>query len=601
MIFIPKDVEKLVKKLDKQSDVKTPWALATWMKKKGYKMPAEEDVKGPTPDVGKITLPTEADWAKAKDYKQKISDKLSKVKAEEEDMALKEKYFRKPESIKKEVSLPPTIREQAFKFKPKEKPTFILPSGPSLREMASEIIDAFLAEEVDFKSPNLKVEEVKTDFNYPQSSMGKKVKTGSPMDISRQKRQEKMPVPVKACEDDDMLVYPEEFKMGMKEETEHADVVGNDKEALKKIVLAHLKEDPKYYTKLGTVMKAEEERKPSQYAFTPYSQKEVKQHKESVVVAPPKGKPMQRPPSPPMSKPLPKSDGPHTPKVKAAPVMSPKTQQLRQQFALGKPKSQTVTTIPQVKRDIDIQDKPLETKKPMEHKGEEDQLVPHYKPKQPKAPETKLSPKDEIESFLHLHRAEEEYNPASGGRILPPKKAEEGDKLGQYLKEIEKPKDPLATIKKMPKRYEPEPPAPVPAPATGGPKQKHLIFPAPGFSKKAELIQKAEEELGEPKKAFNEDALNELYCFLRWMSDKGFKAEDGDKFESLMDQYEVEKFAEEAQPPAQFKAPEEAKAEEEKSVKSFDELYKVHKENLDKKMTFAPKKVPGTGYDVKIE
>lgn len=57
---------------------------------------------------------------------------------------------------------------------------------------------------------------------------------------------------------EDMLVYPSEFKMGMKEEMEHTDVIGQDKEALKKIVLAHLKEDPKYYTKLGSVMKAED-------------------------------------------------------------------------------------------------------------------------------------------------------------------------------------------------------------------------------------------------------------------------------------------------------------------------------------------------------
>jgi len=59
--------------------------------------------------------------------------------------------------------------------------------------------------------------------------------------------------------DDDMLVYPEEFKMGMNEELEHTDVIGKDKEALKKIVLAHLKEDAHYYSKLSHVMKAEEE------------------------------------------------------------------------------------------------------------------------------------------------------------------------------------------------------------------------------------------------------------------------------------------------------------------------------------------------------
>jgi len=60
--------------------------------------------------------------------------------------------------------------------------------------------------------------------------------------------------------DEDMLVYPEEFKMGMKEELEHNDITGGDKEATKKIVLAHLKEDPKYYSKLTVAMKAEEEK-----------------------------------------------------------------------------------------------------------------------------------------------------------------------------------------------------------------------------------------------------------------------------------------------------------------------------------------------------
>ena len=76
----------------------------------------------------------------------------------------------------------------------------------------------------------------------------------------------------------------------------------------------------------------------------------------------------------------------------------------------------------------------------------------------------------------------------------------------------------------------------------------------------AQYVQKAEVELDEPKKAFDEDGLNELYMFMDWMHSKGLKADDGDKLEELMDQYEIKKFAEEAQPPAQFKAPEEKKA-----------------------------------------
>jgi len=58
--------------------------------------------------------------------------------------------------------------------------------------------------------------------------------------------------------DEDMLVYPEEFKMGMKEELEHKDTVEGDKETIKKIVLDHLKENPRYYTKLKEAFKAEE-------------------------------------------------------------------------------------------------------------------------------------------------------------------------------------------------------------------------------------------------------------------------------------------------------------------------------------------------------
>ncbi len=647
----------MVKKLEESSDVKTPWALATYMRKKGYKMPAaeekyklptskeekefgeyekrihdkakglglkeiaeeesderrelrkstekiwdapepapkkpkqtrpvgdlyssEEDVRGPTPDVGEVKLPTSREEHDLKHFRTQVTGKKKALgipgKAEE-DMSIKEKYYKKPESVKKQVTLPATPREQALKT-PKGTSGFILPKGKSLQEWASTIIDGFLAEEK---------------------------------------------------KDDDMLVYPEEFKMGMKEELEHTDVIGQDKEALKKIVLAHLKEDPKYYTKLSTVMKAEEEvhqkrmikqspdykmlpdlsikkkmpshlrhgpvkedmgegtgyigeeekeglvdkikstikdlttspkvapykkdppltkknirqnfqhqhgaseiiddflaeeeeRKPSQYAFTPYSKKELKSQ-GVVTVAPPKGKPMQRPPSPPMSKPLPKSDDPHTPKVKAAPVMSPKTEQLRQQFAVGKPKSQTVTHAPIKPSTIDIQDKPLEVKKPMEHKGEEDRLIPHYKTPVPKQPETKLSPKDEIESFLHLHQ----------------KKAEE-DNAMDYVESLKKRKSPLTSPKG-------------PTPKT------EADLPSERLS--AQYLNKAGEALGEPKKAFDEDALNELYCFLRWMSDKGFKAEDGDKFEQYMDQYEVEQYgkkAEEAMPPAQFKAPEEKK------------------------------------------
>lgn len=43
MIITPVNVERLVKKLEDKPGIETPWALATWMKKKGYKMPAKAE------------------------------------------------------------------------------------------------------------------------------------------------------------------------------------------------------------------------------------------------------------------------------------------------------------------------------------------------------------------------------------------------------------------------------------------------------------------------------------------------------------------------------------------------------------------------------
>lgn len=45
-------------------------------------------------------------------------------------------------------------------------------------------------------------------------------------------------------------IAPEEFYMGMKEEREHADITGGDLATAARIVLAHLKENPRYYTKM---------------------------------------------------------------------------------------------------------------------------------------------------------------------------------------------------------------------------------------------------------------------------------------------------------------------------------------------------------------
>ena len=43
---------------------------------------------------------------------------------------------------------------------------------------------------------------------------------------------------------------PDQIKKGMKVEKEHDDITHGKIDIIKKIVAAHLKEDPKYYTKL---------------------------------------------------------------------------------------------------------------------------------------------------------------------------------------------------------------------------------------------------------------------------------------------------------------------------------------------------------------
>ena len=46
-----------------------------------------------------------------------------------------------------------------------------------------------------------------------------------------------------------------EFRQGMQEELEHSSIPKGDLEMTGKIALDHLREDPKYYTKLARVMK----------------------------------------------------------------------------------------------------------------------------------------------------------------------------------------------------------------------------------------------------------------------------------------------------------------------------------------------------------
>lgn len=614
------------------------WQLATWMKKKGYKMPAEE------------ALPTDKEQKDFASYGKKIADRLKESKSTSKPLG----PMRAEES-----TLTPHYKESK-------------PKAPETKLSPKDEIESFLqlhekkAEEED-RMPDKQFEKIRTKMDKdagkwdverqkrgikkaeeeekvdskirgtlsvmsPAGSGGKHVVTRhwTPSDGKRYapwKDEE-----LKAGEDSDMLVYPEEFKMGMKEEQEHSDVVGTDKEKIKKVVLAHLKEDNKYYSKLGTVMKAEEERrlspvrrsmkgvphekdvirhlqvidpvkkkaeeeerKPSQYAFKPYTKQDIQ--KQGVVTGLVRSmKPTSRPQSVPLKAVPPTSDIRSPSKKTPAPAtpkqMSPTTQKLRQQFVVGKPRMVSKTPIKH--SDISTVDAPLEKPKPMEHKGEEEGVdtssskYTKLLKSDPKMTSPKVGGPRKMIDRVNYQKAEE--SGIKGITNLSPtlldvktdKKTpekplhevvktfwdEKADETSDYLKS-------LTTRKSLLNK------------PTGAPPKTETDLPSERLS--ASLLQKAEEELGEGKKAFNEDALNELYCFLRWMSEKGFKAEDGDKFEQYMNQYDVEQFGKKAeeemreqstsdklselQKPPQFTAtPGEKKAEEELDPKSS--LYK---------------------------
>jgi hypothetical protein len=57
-------------------------------------------------------------------------------------------------------------------------------------------------------------------------------------------------------------IDPEQFRIGLEIEMEHADVIKGDEEVLARIVLAHLKEDGRYYTKLQAMEKGFKESMP---------------------------------------------------------------------------------------------------------------------------------------------------------------------------------------------------------------------------------------------------------------------------------------------------------------------------------------------------
>jgi hypothetical protein len=55
-----------------------------------------------------------------------------------------------------------------------------------------------------------------------------------------------------------LYIDPKQMAMGMKVEQEHDDVTHGDPAITKKIVMAHLKECPEYYTKLKKIEGKEE-------------------------------------------------------------------------------------------------------------------------------------------------------------------------------------------------------------------------------------------------------------------------------------------------------------------------------------------------------
>jgi hypothetical protein len=564
----------------------------------------------------KYELPAPKQERDLDSYQKKLREKVGLLqfgepkKAEEERSLAKDaiKRFRKKlqEGPKKEETkkaeeklieaLPNTPKEHMeYLNKKPAGPAFIdtKPSGKgkSLEEWASNVVDAFLAEETvprGISHQRIGVKEKLEDGKdlFPISKQYKKTdgpvfseKAGektpsikemhrdyvtSPESVLDSWKPEIIPPSVKqspfASSDEDMLVYPDEFKKGMKEEMEHRDITGGDKDETRKIVTAHLREDPHYYTKLGTKMKSsdddEEEvqkgpagpidvSKGAPPGFIPRTHKKAEeelnpigeQYKKTT-----QSNIMSKPSGP--QKKL--STGPST--IRAPSSTKPLPAAASSQYK--KPKMQTPGDVFEVHEHADTErdrdyttwqrEKHEEKSKPLlkritEKLFGEEETTPGSKPLQTMKPSDKI--KSRLGDIKSLTRQVERIK----------SKAEE-DQTSDYLKSVTERKSP-----KVPEKYDP-----------GLITPKHDVLPKHDVKRKSTgWAQEAEEELDMPQKEFDEDALNELYMFMDWMHGKGFKAEDGDAMEKYMDQYDVEKFskehAEEAMPPAEFKAPNERK------------------------------------------
>jgi len=526
------------------------WQLHAWLRKKGYRMPAgEEKYKLPTPQENKEfdtyekkildkakglgekaeeetinspsfsrpaePMPTEKDWGEFHKYKDTISKKLSESKKAEE-VAVE--------------ALPNSPKENMeIKYKPKEgKPTYIdtVPSGKgkSLQEWASNMIDAFLAEEkvktsemkkmiqdhlrspeslLDDWKPGAKIPKIKQAPFASSDDDEEEVQKGpaGPIDVSKGAPPGFIPRSHKKAEEERRLSPIRRSMKGVpheKDVTRHLQVIDPVKKKAEEGVVDTIKKF------LDPAPKAPKENIRIPLTKTSVRRQMQKAEEEKVDVSDSKYKKIL------------KSD----PKMSSPKVGGPRKMIDRvsyQKAEEDKPADRDYTEWN--RQQHDKQSKPMIKRISEKLFGEEEirgitNTSPTLLDVKKDTPEKELHP-----TIKHFWDKSE------------PKKA---DETSDYIKGLEKRK--------------PLPGAPV------YPKKKVVPMQEAPLTA-AQYVQKAEVELDEPKKAFDEDGLNELYMFMDWMHSKGLKADDGDKLEELMDQYEIKKFAEEAMPPAEFSAP----------------------------------------------
>lgn len=687
MIIIPEEIEKLVKKLEPhKDDVESPWGLATWMRKKGYKMPAkaEEEVDEkrefrksfekqwdkpePKPEPKKATeekykLPAPKQEKELNHYDKHITDKehaLKKLYGKADLSQDAQKRFKKKlsEELKKRDSeLKPipkkaeeeighgtgkdiprvmTPKEQMeYAYTPKgKKPTYIdtVPSGkgksleewasekketPSIKKMhrdyitspesllddwkpgatlpivrkspyagkqSSEIIDMFIAEEKEGLLDKIK-SGIKDLISSPKVKSYEKPTPLTKTFVRKQMQRAEeefdptkgggIPAPVKAEEEGKRPAGPIDVSKGAPPGFEKKKDWGIPKKAEEETTsgskpLQTMKPSDKIKSRLGDMKslthqleriksKAEEERRLSPIRRSMKSvphEKDVIRHLDVIDAKPSGG-----------DKPL---------KAEEEERVGQKRSPYGQRSKFEKPMNLIDTIGVNVKHPtsgrIVERATPTKLKKMVEgHIKQKAEEETQYRPIEPERDTTKWE-RDRYEQKtkplltkvrekLFGEKAEEDVRgptPDVGKISLPSEKDwteakvyknKISDKLSKVKAEEDQTSDYIESLskRKLPGWTKPKGPKP----------ESEVDLPSERLS--AKYINQAEEELDEPQKEFDEDALNELYCFLRWQSDHGFKAESGDELENLIDRYDIEKFSEkseEMQPPAKFQAPE---------------------------------------------